>query len=88
MLHLISSIGLMFILKYGTILDKPRHYIKSLHSKFAELFECSLCLGFWSGLFIAGFTDEYVLSFAFASAAICFFADTILLILQGINNDL
>tara|TARA_Y100001938_G_C7912682_1_gene340421 strand:- start:51 stop:365 length:315 start_codon:yes stop_codon:yes gene_type:complete len=49
---LLCCAGLTFILKYGSILAfirKPLIRIKF----FEELFKCSLCLGFWSGVILA-----------------------------------
>lgn len=48
----LAAIGLMFILKYGTILDKPREFICRLKF-FREMFNCSMCLGFWCGVMVA-----------------------------------
>jgi len=47
---LLSCIGLTFILKYGSILSFVRKPLIKLKF-FKELFSCSLCLGFWSGVF-------------------------------------
>ena len=88
--YLISSVGLMFILKYGEILNVPRTWITAYHHLLAQLFKCSLCIGFWSGTFVSLWVyNEYgmkALLFPFASSCVCFFADTILLLLQGIDN--
>lgn len=48
----IASVGLMCILKYGSILAWLRR--PAMATRFgAELFGCSLCQGFWSGTLIA-----------------------------------
>lgn len=47
---MLSCIGLTFILKYGSILSFIRKPLVKI-SFFKELFGCSLCLGFWSGVF-------------------------------------
>jgi hypothetical protein len=80
--ELLACVGLMFILKYGTILDSQRK--KLYESEFFEkLFSCSLCLGFWSGVFIAIVAPQCsVLVLPFASAALCWFADCIMDFLQ------
>jgi hypothetical protein len=78
MIDLICCVGLHWILKYGTILNKPRHFvckIKLLH----ELFKCSLCLGFWCGLIVGGW------KLALASAACCWFFDNINNMIQSVE---
>ena len=44
-------IGLCFILKYGSILNPIRNFLINRSNFFKKLFDCSLCLGFWVGLF-------------------------------------
>ena len=44
-----ACIGLTFILKYGSIFNFPREFLIGRGSFFKDLFDCSLCLGFWSG---------------------------------------
>jgi len=82
--YLLSSLGLMFILKYGSILDKPRCYVVTRSKFFKELFCCSLCLGFWTGLmimvycyFVLGKFDNRAYLFPFASAAFCWVIDIV-----------
>jgi hypothetical protein len=84
MLDLLACIGLTFILKYGTILNKPRVFLVGLHDFFKDLFSCSLCLGFWSGVFVWYFTQEYIL-LPLASAGICWAADAFVGILQSLE---
>ena len=80
-LPLLACIGLMWILKYGTSLNRPRSYLCSLHPLIKELFSCSLCLGFWSGAVIGAFCWRYcymgaeTMLFPLASAALSWFAD-------------
>lgn len=51
--EILAAVGLNFILKYGSIFNWPRGFlIKS--NFFKELFSCSLCLGFWTGVLVAG----------------------------------
>lgn len=47
-------IGLVLILKYGSILDKPRNFLTKWKF-FKQLFDCGLCLGFWCGVFFGLF---------------------------------
>lgn len=77
-----AIIGLTFILKYGSILNHPRNLLRKLNPFFEELFKCSLCLGFWSGLFIGLILKENLFLFPFYGAAISFFADQFLELIQ------
>ena len=52
---LLSSVGLTNVLMNGTILNKPRTWIKSQSSFFHDLFSCGMCLGWWTGLLHAIF---------------------------------
>jgi hypothetical protein len=57
----LSSYGLTQILCYGKIFDKWR----PTSGKLGELFSCSMCTGFWVGLFLGGiepFTQLFSLS--------------------------
>ena len=78
----LSIIGLTFILKYGSIFNYPRNELRKLSPYFEELFKCSLCLGFWSGLIIGLTSKENLLLFPFYGAAISFFADHFLELIQ------
>jgi len=79
--YLLASLGLMYILKYGSILDYPRCWITSRSDFFRELFCCSLCLGFWTGVIIAGLItylfgfDKFLIIFPLASSAFCWTID-------------
>lgn len=75
--YTIACIGLCFILKYGSILAFIREPLKE-YKYFNELFSCSLCLGFWSGLLVGFYTDFPVTLFAVYGAAVCWYADFIL----------
>lgn len=68
-----ACVGMMFILKYGTLLDEARAAICEDSPFFTELFQCALCLGFWCGMFIGIATDMWLLPFY--SAAICWLVD-------------
>jgi len=81
----------MWILKYGSILAKPRNYICNKYSILKELFNCSLCLGFWCGFFIGllFYSIEKNLNyllFPFASSALCWFFDSLLDLIQLAAN--
>lgn len=62
-----AAYGLCHILMYGTILNKPRKWLTSRYKFFNELFKCSLCTGFWSGLIL-----EQDIKFALYSATVCY----------------
>jgi len=79
-IELLACIGLTFILKYATILDWIRTPITRF-SFFEDLFSCSLCLGFWSGLAVFYVTRSTIL-LPLVSSCVCWFADYILMILQ------
>ena len=73
----------MFILKYGTILDRPRAFICKI-SFVDELFKCSLCLGFWVGIVILYIDGEHIL-LPLASAGVCWLTDNINNAIQSIE---
>ena len=73
----IACIGLMFILKYGSILAPIRNRLTKIDF-FRELFSCSLCLGFWAGLATGLITSTSPHLFCFYGAAICWTADMLL----------
>ena len=82
-MELLACVGLTFILKYGSILNWPRNLLCKL-SFFEELFKCSLCLGFWSGV-VVYFVEQKDLLLPLASAAACWAADSIVAILQWLE---
>ena len=73
----IACIGLCFVLKYGSILNPIRNLLSRLKF-FEELFSCSMCLGFWSGLVIGLVTNYNPLLFPLYGCTVCWFADYIL----------
>ena len=83
---LLSCSGLTFIFKYGSIFKWVREPLCRIIF-FKELFSCSLCLGFWSGIVVALFLysidrDILVSLLPFASAAFSWFADCMLRVIQ------
>jgi len=75
-LYTFASYGLCHILMYGTILNHPRKWIRRRYRFFDELFKCSLCVGFWTGLLL-----KQELVFALYSAATCYIIHLIIDIL-------
>lgn len=49
LIFILCSFGLTQILLYGKILDS----IRPKEGKLGELFKCSLCMGFWTGILLA-----------------------------------
>lgn len=84
---LASCVGLTLILKYG----KPTKFIRDFFKdKIEGLFECSLCLGFWSGaIHLIGLSLFYpswlLLLLPCASAALSWGTDTIILAVEMIE---
>lgn len=93
-IELISCVGIMWVLRYGSILDRPRRYISSRSNLLKELLNCSLCLGFWCGLIVGSlmyyFNDAKIayLLFPFCSSACCWFFDSLLDLIQLSCNKL
>ena len=86
--ELISTVGLMWILKHGSILNAPRNFLTKRSAVLHELFNCSLCLGFWCGIFIGllmfYFREPNILYLLFplCSSALCWFFDSLLDLIQ------
>lgn len=87
---LLAGVGLMFILKYGTILNIPRNWVCKVPF-FKELFKCSLCLGFWTGVMVMGFElyfnnrDYKIFLLPLMSAGCCWFVDNLNNVLQSVE---
>lgn len=52
--EILAAVGLTCILKYGSILDFIRRPLTKI-AYFEALFNCSLCLGFWSGVAVSSY---------------------------------
>ena len=80
-IDLLACVGLMFILKYGTILAWYRSLVGKIHPKIKELHKCSLCLGFWTGVVVMAFelcfnnTNYQIYLLPLASSACCWVVD-------------
>ena len=85
-LYTISCTGLCFILKYGSILSFFRNKLIK-YEYFRELFSCSLCLGFWAGMFTGFISPFNPIVFATYGAAVCWFADHILDLIIAKSKD-
>lgn len=89
-IDLLACVGLMFIVKYGTILNGYRKFVMNLHPKLEELHKCSLCLGFWSGVLISCVErwiiyndDARLILLPLASAGVCWIVDNINNLIQS-----
>ncbi len=49
----LAAYGLTQILVYGSVFDS----IRPTEGKLGELFRCSMCMGFWSGILLFGIND-------------------------------
>ena len=78
---LLSNLGVVWILKYATILNFIRTPLCNLHPKVKELFNCALCLGFWVGCLHYFIVDNWVY-YPFTSAAFCWFMDCLIDLIQ------
>jgi hypothetical protein len=87
--ELIACVGLMWLLRFGSILRRPRDFLKKKSPLITELLSCSLCTGFWTGLiiglvlyFLKDNSIVYFL-FPFASSGLCWFFDSLLDLIQN-----
>ena len=46
----VAGSHLLLLLSQGSILTRPREWLKQRHPLLKELIECQLCLGFWCSL--------------------------------------
>lgn len=84
----------MWVLRYGSILNKPRSFISNKSKIFKELLNCSLCLGFWCGvlhsvlLYYLNTEITICLLLPFSCCASCWFFDSLLDLIQISSNHL
>lgn len=92
---IIPCLGLLFILKYGYILQKPRNFLKDSCKLLNEFLSCCMCMGFWVGFFVSGIyvfmlglmdvmMIFHCVMFGFMISFIGFFADVFLELLDAI----
>jgi hypothetical protein len=88
----IAAIGICFIFKYGTILQKFREITISKFFALQQLYNCCLCMGFWAGVILSpilflkqNLTTELIV-FPFTTACISWFADNIISVLIQLQN--
>ena len=95
---LMASLGLCYILKYGTILNSFRNFLSNKCRILNDLFKCSLCLGFWCGIVLipilieCGNSLSISLIYPFASASFCWtmdmFMDFLIAVVKDSKNNL
>jgi hypothetical protein len=76
-------VGLCMILKYGSILNPVRDFLTTRSDFFEDMFKCSMCLGFWVGIFAGSvwFESYWMIPlWGFYSSAICWFADYVTMV--------
>ena len=83
-----ACVGCTMILMYGSILNRPRNVLTKL-TLFKELLKCSLCTGFWVGLFFGYivYQDQwkYVVMIGLFSSGACWLYDSLVGALQSIE---
>ena len=85
---LLVCTGITAILVNGTILNRPREYLKHKSILFKELITCSLCTGMWVGIGIGLYelsSIKNAIYLGFASAACSWLYDSLVGALQSID---
>jgi uncharacterized membrane protein len=87
--HYLACLAIVWIIKDSYIFSLPRKFIVSKSNYLKELFSCSLCLGFWSGVLMSLFIQYTTKSFSFdlflypfAVSGFCWFFDSALDLIQ------
>ena len=91
--YIIASIGMCFILKYGSILEWSRQKTISWIPNLEKLYKCCLCMGFWAGVITAPslYLSEYwdvpeLLFYPFITSTICWYADSVISLIHSQTN--
>jgi len=81
--YILASIGMCFIMKYGSILESFRRKTSSWIPCLEKLYKCCLCMGFWAGVITGSclytaedWTFPEMLFYPFITSAICWYADS------------
>lgn len=89
LIKFLACIGLVWILKDSYIFYAPREYLKSKSKYLERLLSCSMCLGFWVGVFLSSLIyleslclNLNLLCYPFAVSAFCWFFDSLLDLIQ------
>jgi len=82
LLTLLASTGLCLIIKHSSLFEGFRDYVSSKIAKAQELFNCSLCLGLWTGLAYGATSEFNMLKIGFASAVCSWLVDHAILLMR------
>lgn len=89
--ELLSALGIVYIIKYGSIFRGVRQYFNHTVPVIGELLTCSLCLGFYVGLvltLLGQISHPHALTlFPFASAAWCWSVDILFTVLISLKRE-
>ena len=90
--YLVCALGICCILKHGSIAEDIRTILTIIVPSGDELIKCSLCLGFWCGVFITlfdyifgEFTHQMIL-FPFASSGFCWAIESFIYFILGLDK--
>jgi len=83
----LASLGLVWIIKDSYIFSIPREFLKSKSKHLNEFLSCSLCLGFWLGLFFCFLNNSEEINhnyiyYPLSVSAFCWFIDSLLDLIQ------
>ena len=88
--YILASIGICFILKYGSILESFRSKTSSWFSCLEKLYKCCLCMGFWAGVITApnlylneNWLITELLFYPFITSVFCWSADSIITLIHS-----
>ena len=84
MIDFVAIVGLHWILKYGSILNRPREIVTKIPI-FNKLFKCSLCLGTWCGVIVGVYTKNDPILYGCCGAAGCWLFDNVNIVLQRVD---
>lgn len=85
-LQLVASCGLTSIIIYGSILKLPREYLKRNFKILDTFLTCSMCVGFWVGIFSSVITNRNcieIITLGFATSSVCWLYDSLVGSLQA-----
>ena len=82
-------IGFCLILKYGSILEPIRVFLRQWEF-FEKLLKCCMCMGFWVGCFFGSFWSAHIWEiplWGFYASVICWFADYLTMVVDKYLDD-
>ena len=90
--YILASIGMCFIMKYGSILESFRQKTVTWFPCLEKLYKCCLCMGFWAGVITAPCLYRFdwdvieLLFYPFITSNFCWFADSIITLIHTQTN--